>query len=185
MSVPSLEVFKAGWGFGQPGLVEEVRGSGTRWTLQVWNCSMILYAEIWMWTWAPCSGCPCWSKGWTRWTQRRALPTSATLWFCDLYLQSSYFSLLVHVFLQALSSLSIIMLVRTLLPPVYQSRRAEHGRKPNWQKSFKRELHTIVSHRTSKYYRIERREKSVVCIQYEQERVFGVSKERQTCWGWL
>lgn len=31
--------------------------------------------------WVHCSGCPCWSGDWARWTQR-TIPTSAILWFC-------------------------------------------------------------------------------------------------------
>jgi len=38
--------------------------------------------EICRSTWALCSGCTCWSRGWDGWTQR-SLPSSDLLWFCD------------------------------------------------------------------------------------------------------
>lgn len=37
--------------------------------------------------WAPCSGCPSWSRGWARGTQR-ALPASAALCFCFMLTNS-------------------------------------------------------------------------------------------------
>lgn len=49
----------------------------TLWSLGLWRSSK----ATWKWSWAPCSGCPYFSRGWTRWTYR-SLSISTYLWFC-------------------------------------------------------------------------------------------------------
>lgn len=57
------------------------------------SCPRLDLDSVWLWglfpgdiqtlpgCGSPCSGCPWWSRGWVKWTQR-ALPASAILGFC-------------------------------------------------------------------------------------------------------
>jgi len=65
---------------------------GRWWSLHSWRYSRV----VWMWSWATCSKWPYLSKDFGQDDLQRSLPTSAILWFCDLWFVAYHVVLILY-----------------------------------------------------------------------------------------